>query len=403
MLNDLRRVRWASGLASLLCGLLVAVTALAAFANPSTSAPLTAPTKPLAPPGTRHTHAKPKTTGRSTHQDRKSPPRASPPSAPVSRMVGQMVMAGMTGTLPDADLLARVQAGKVGGIILFSANVSSSLPTAIAELQRAAHAGGYPPLLISVDQEGGTVRRFAGRPPSSPRSISTRAVAYQQGAQTAVFLRSEQVNVDLAPIADVTTSSAAFEAQQVRGFNGSPSQVATLADAFAQGLQANGVAATAKHFPGVGSLTSDTDSEVGNVSLSRPELEQTLIPFKRLIADHVDLVMVASASYPAFDPTGTPAGFSRLITHTLLRVELGYTGVAITDALDTPTDLGGSPGERAVRAAQAGADIILFAPESSGPAAYDALLNAAAQRQIPLGYIKDAYRRIVALKRTVAR
>lgn len=398
MLNDLRHVRSASGLASLLCGLLLALIALDAFDNPSPKSPVNAPTKPVAPQPTGRASTRAK-----INRGREAPHTASLLDGPVNRMVGQMVMAGMNGVLPDADLLARVRAGQIGGVILFGPNVSPSLATAIAELQQAAHDGGNRPLLIAVDQEGGTIRRFIGGPPISPRAMSTPAVAYQQGKQTGAFLSSQRVNVDLAPIADVTTSSAAFEVQQGRGFYGASSQVAALAAAFARGLQASGVAATGKHFPGVGSLTSDTDSHVGNVSLSRPKLERTLLPFQRLIANHVDLIMVASASYPSFDPNGTPAGFSWLITHKLLRHELGYTGVAITDALDTPTDLGGNVGDRAVRAAEAGADIILFAPESSGPAAYDALLNAAERHQIPAGYIDDAYRRITDLKNRVAR
>lgn len=402
MLTDLRHVRSASGVASLVFGLLLAVVALAAFDNSSTNGPLTAPSKPIAQRPIGNTPAHSEIKSESAHQGRNTTRQRGLLGGQVNRMVGQMVMAGMNGVRPDGDLLTRVRAGRVGGVILFGSNISPNLPTAIAELQRAAREGHNPPLLISVDQEGGTIRRFSGGPPMSPRAMSSAAVAYQQGVQTGGFLRSQHVNVDLAPIADVTTSNAAFEVQQGRGFYGAPSQVAALAGAFAQGLQANRVAAAAKHFPGVGSLTSDTDSHVGDVGLSRAELEQTLLPFQRLIADHVGLVMVASARYPAFDPSGTPAGFSRLIIHKLLRQTLGYTGVAITDALDTPTDLGGSVGERAVLAAKAGADIILFAPESSGPSAYDALLNAVQQRQIPRGDIEDAYRRIIALKNKVA-
>lgn len=104
-------------------------------------------------------------------------------------------------------------------MILFGSNVGPTLPTAIAELQQAAREGGNPPLLISVDQEGGTIRRFVAAPPISPRAMSTTSVAYEQGMETGAFLRSERVNVDLAPVADVTTSSAAFEVQQARGFN----------------------------------------------------------------------------------------------------------------------------------------------------------------------------------------
>ena len=316
-------------------------------------------------------------------------------------MVGQMLMAGMAGTEPDADLLQRIREGEIGGVILYSANIESVAQTQqmIQNLQNAAYSGGNPPLLISVDQEGGSVRRFADAPPISPRDVNTPSEALSQGVATGRFLHDVGVNLNFAPVADVSASSSSFEVAQGRGFNGSPDQVAALATAFAQGLQSQGVAATAKHFPGVGSLTKDTDYGLGNVNLTRSELYATLVPFERLIDSGVDMVMVASALYPALD-RAEPAGFSSPIINGLLRQKLGFQGVVITDALDSPSDLpGGTPGGRAILAATAGADIILYAPESDGPAGYDAVLGAAQQGEIPTADIARAYQRILALKR----
>jgi beta-N-acetylhexosaminidase len=269
-------------------------------------------------------------------------------------------------------------------------------------LQQAAAAGHQPRLLISVDQEGGDVRRFPDGPPTIlTRQIQSPDVAYQQGAATGQYLRRQGVNVDLAPIADVSDSSTGFEVAQGRGFSGSPNQVAGVTTGFAAGLQSNRVAATAKHFPGVGSLTSDTDNHLGNIALSRSALEATLLPFKDLISGGVALVMTANAIYPAFDPSAKPATLSPVITQKLLRSELGFKGVVITDALNSPTDLPGSLAERAVSAAQAGADIVLFVYQADGPTAHSAILTAAQQGQIPRSNLEAAYQRILALKKRV--
>ena len=116
-----------------------------------------------------------------------------------------MVMAGMSGTTPSSELLARVRAGEVGGVILFGSNIAShaQVRDAVQTLQAEAARGGNPPLLISADQEGGSIRRFADAPPVSPRSISTADEATTQGRATGNFLHGEGVNVNLAPIADV--------------------------------------------------------------------------------------------------------------------------------------------------------------------------------------------------------
>jgi len=326
--------------------------------------------------------------------------RPSPDTPSLARMVGQMVVAGMTGTEPDRALLARVRAGQVGGLILYGDNIESNqqIGRVIEQLQGIAREGGSPPLLISVDQEGGSVRRFQSAPPISPRAITTPSQAFSQGAETGSFLRNEGVNVDLAPIADVSSGPDSFEVGQGRGFNGTSTQVAQLATAFALGLQSRGVAACAKHFPGVGSLTTDTDDQLGEVTLDTSKLDQTLTPFADLIRAKVDMVMVASAIYPSLGTT-SPADFSPLIINGLLRRRLGFPAVVITDALDTPPDLpGATAGGRAVLAAAAGDDIILYAAEQDAAPAYQAILDATSDGDIPRAQIAGAYRRILALK-----
>lgn len=312
-------------------------------------------------------------------------------------------MAGMDGTWPSGELLDAIRGGRIGGIILFQPNISSGLPSAISAMQRAASAGGNPPLLIAVDQEGGAVKRLEGPPTIDTRSIQTARTASTQGRLTGRFLKSLGFNVDLAPVSDVTLAPHSFIAAEDRGFAGPPGQVAALTSAFAGGLQASGVAATGKHFPGVGALGIDTDNALSVAPASSSAVDAGLVPFRQLIDSGVDMIMVASAVYPTLDPSGRPADLSPMITGGLLRGQLGFHGVTITDALDSPPELGGTPGERAVRAAKAGADIILFAPAVNGPPAFTGLVAAANTHKLSRSRLERSYARIVDLKQRVAR
>jgi beta-N-acetylhexosaminidase len=311
----------------------------------------------------------------------------------LSQLVGQMVMSGMAGTQPDESTLRSVREGEVGGILLFSENVGPALPSGMRLLQQTAAEGHNPPLLIATDQEGGTVRRLPG-PPKSPRLMASEADARSQGEATAALLLSNHVTVNLAPVADVT-SEHAFEAVQGRGFAGDPPTVAALADAFAQGLQARGVAATAKHFPGIGSLSVDTDHALGRVNSSGAELEQQILPFKQLVHDGVDMVMLANAVYAGLDGAN-PAVFSPKVVQ-VLRQELGFRGVVITDDLNAAS-LSGEVGNRAVQSVSAGADIVLYGSPEGGRAAYRALLAAAESGQLSRSRLLESHERLVALK-----
>ena len=325
-------------------------------------------------------------------------------SLSLAKMVGQMIMPGMAGTSPSRHLLAEVRRGEIGGIILYSYNIGPGLRSALAALQRAARAGRNPPLLVSVDQEGGPIRRFPGAPPTiGPREMSSAALAFQQGGASGNYLAARGVNLDLAPVSDVAGTSG-FEVAQDRGFAGGPQRVARMASAFSRGLQSARVAATAKHFPGVGALTTDTDFKLASIDSSLAELRHgALVPFQSAIGAGVDLVMVANAIYPALDRSRAPGGFSYRIVTQLLKGQLHFRGVVITDALDSPAALGGTFGSRAVRAARAGADITLFAPDDAGVPAYSALLQAARSGVLTRSRIQDAYERVLALKRQVAK
>ena len=252
--------------------------------------------------------------------------------------MGQRLVVAMHGTTPSAALLARVRSGQVGGVILFGANVRSTaqVRALTRSLRTAAQAGGRPALLIAVDQEGGSIRRFASAPPSRSAAqlgqlTPTRVRA--EGRATAAALRAVGVNVDLAPVADIPSVSRSFIAAQARAFSTDPRRVAEYATAFAAGLADGGVAATAKHFPGLGRATVSTDVAAVTLRDTPAQLDTDALPYRSLIGAGVPLVMVSNAAYSALD--GKPAAWSPAV-QALLRRRLGFTGVTITTRSTPP-------------------------------------------------------------------
>jgi beta-N-acetylhexosaminidase len=327
-----------------------------------------------------------------------------PLPASTSKLLGQRIMVGLGGTSANASLLRRVRRGEVGAVILFEPNIVSRSQTAAltASLQRAARAGGNPPLLIAIDQEGGQVKRIAsGAPTLSPPQIAATgkvSVAHDQGVATGRLLRRYGIDMDLAPVSDVPTFGGAFIWRQGRAFSFSADEVARYASAFAFGVQAGRAAATAKHFPGVGSAGIDTDFKLDDLHPTAAQRAAALRPYLTMIPRGLDAVMVSTARYPAYDASGAPAALSKPIVEGLLRHQLGFGGVAITDSLGTPT--GHSETAAGVLAARAGADILLFT--DSAPAELDALRSAIAGGRIARSDAAAAYRRIIALKRKLS-
>src|SRR5262245_13612833 len=185
----------------------------------------------------------------------------------LSQLVGQHLLVHLDGGSPTPQFLGRIRRGEIGGVVLLGDNIGRSGPTGlIAQLQAAARAGGQPPLLIAIDQEGGTVRRLTIPPTLAPREMTSVSVAQSQGLETGRALRRLGVTVDVAPVLDVPTSTDSFIAD--RSFSFDANAVAARGVAFARGLLQGGVASTAKHFPGLGRLRQNTDFGAGRVNAS---------------------------------------------------------------------------------------------------------------------------------------
>ena len=326
-------------------------------------------------------------------------------AAPVSRStpadvvpVGEVVMGTLTSP-PTPAFLARVRTGQMGGVLLLghwrSAKVIASTTAA---LQHAACTAGGP-LLIAADQEGGPVRRLPWAAPTvAPAEITTAAEAESQAGSAAAALARVGINVDLAPVADTPSSPRSFLG--TRAFSPFPSVASGLVVSFVDGLQQNGIAATAKHFPGLGYAGANTDFRTVVVRAGLPALRRGLLPFQSAIDDGVQLVMVSNASYPALDPSGRPAVFSPRIVTGLLRTQLGFSGVIVSDTLTAPAALG-TP-NAATRAIDAGVDLLLFGGDSASEQAYATLVADAASSAALRTRLAVSAARIEALKQWLA-
>ena len=240
------------------------------------------------------------------------------------QLAGSRIVCGFDGRTAPQSLLGAISDGEIGGVIYFDDNVRSraQLARMSAAIQAAPRPDPLkPPVVISVDQEGGQVKRLGGAPNASAEQMGSRGASYSrsQGARTAASLKGVGINVDLAPVLDVARPSG-FIADQDRAFGTKPGRVATAGVAFAQGLQSGGVAATAKHFPGLGSTASNTDLRPAKIPLSAGVLRRVdEAPYRAFSAAGGKLVMVSSARYPALRDPVLPASQSPAIVQDELR------------------------------------------------------------------------------------
>ncbi len=326
----------------------------------------------------------------------------------LEQLVGQKLMITMAGRKPSQALLRRVRRGQIGGVVLLARNVGTraGVTRLTRQLQRAAAEGGQPPLLISIDQEGGTVKRVSWAPPTVTvpemgRFRSTR-LARTQGARTGEALRRLGINMDLAPVADIPRSAASFMLRQGRTFSTDAALTSELANAFADGLISRGVLPTMKHFPGIGRATRNTDRFVDTVAASKAALRSDLRPYRKAIRRDIPLIMLSNATYSAYDQRNA-AGWSRRIATGLLRHELGFEGVSITDSLNGTANARSTTVRRlAFEAARAGVDMLLVTGSERASAwLYSRLLSDARRERIRRSDLRASYDRIMALKETL--
>ncbi len=373
----------------------------------------------------------PRTPGSAAASRSPAPPRAgAAPSGPVSsppagaagspglslqQMAGQRVIFSYHGLTPPARLLQLIEHGEAGGVIFFGHNISSlaQITKVITELERANASPLNPvraPLLLMTDQEGGIIRRMPGAPFLSERQIgeaaSPAAAAAAAGTSGGLNLRGAGMTVNLAPVLDVYRQPGDFDDQFGRSYSTNPAVVGKLGADFITAQQRTGVAATAKHFPGLGAATKrqNTDKMPVTLNVSLTTIRNTdEVPYQAAITAGVRLVMVSWAVYPALAP-GRPAGLSRAIADGELRQRLGFKGVTVTDALEAGALKKFGPTQnRALLAAQAGMDLLLCSAQNvdEGQQASAALVQGYQDGQLGHPGFAGALQRVLALRASV--
>ncbi|WP_341359758.1 glycoside hydrolase family 3 N-terminal domain-containing protein [Georgenia sp. M64] len=337
-----------------------------------------------------------------------TPTPAAPPRPQLEVMAGQMLMLGFPGAVltPDNPVLAELTERHLGSVVLFSAGGASNVasPEQVAALTASLQEAAASPLLVAVDQEGGRVARLGptrGFPPTlSARDLgrgdpaATRAAS----AEMARTLAAAGVTLNLAPVVDVDTYPANPVIGSLgRSFSADPAAVAAHAAAFVQGHHDVGVLTTLKHFPGHGSSRGDTHAGLVDVTATWDAVE--LEPYRVLVdAGLADAVMVAHVVNTAVDPR-YPASLSAATINGLLRGELGYRGVVISDDLLMGAVAREWGFEEAVRrAVLAGTDIVLLASVTHGARAHAAILAMVEAGEVSEARIAASYQRVQALK-----
>jgi beta-N-acetylhexosaminidase len=333
------------------------------------------------------------------------------PRLTTTQLAGQRVIYSYPGLTPPASLFARIRAGQAAGVIFFGENIQSRAQIAgvIRRLQVARLSSPiHTPLLLMTDQEGGIVKRLPGQPVLSAKQVgqardNTR-VARQAGDGAGANMRGVGMNVNLAPVLGVFRHAGDFLDQFQRSFSSDPNTVSRLASTFLAAQQRKGVAATAKHFPGLGAASASQNTDEGPVTLplSLTTLRNVdMRPYPTAIGSGVRLVMTSWATYPALD-AGRPAGLSSRIIGSELRGRLGFRGVTITDAIEAGAiSRFGSIGRRGVLAARAGMDLLLFSNKDvgEGDRGLSALTAALRSHSLNLTAFRAAVGRILALRR----
>ncbi len=328
-------------------------------------------------------------------------------SLTIRDQIGQMLFIGFAGVHLNDDLKRRLDHLRPGGIVVYSRNIQSALQIAKLnyDVQKWAKKNGLPPLLIAIDQEGGSVSRIRLNPPLP----SGFALGYTQdpslteemGRTTGKFLSLLGFNMNLAPVVDLNRGGDNTFLKS-RSFGSDPKEVGVLTASYAKGLKSAGVIPTAKHFPGHGQVSTDSHLQTPSNRNSYESLKETdLVPFKKLtdLSSYV-AVMVGHISYPKIDQSRLPATYSSILVDGILRKAMNFRGLVLTDDIE----MGGAGvfrnvGERAVESLRAGTDMIMIAWSwKAQTRALEAIQKAIANGNLSRQRLRSSVERILATK-----
>ena len=251
--------------------------------------------------------------------------------------VGQLLLSGVPGPELDSASAAIFRRVQPGGFILFGRNIKA--PAQLRKLIDDLRDLSAVEPIITIDQEGGRVsrlREIGSEPPNAQqlRDKGDAELILRHGHITGRLLRLFGFNLDLCPVLDISFDDEADNSLRGRCYGKTVEQVIALAGAFNEGLRAEGIASCGKHFPGYSRAPIDAHHELPEIGLTRDDLEAHELAVFRHFAEKVDSMMVGHAYYPKLDASGTPTSLSRTVIAGLLRQELGFGGLIMTDDLD---------------------------------------------------------------------
>jgi uncharacterized protein YbbC (DUF1343 family)/beta-glucosidase-like glycosyl hydrolase len=320
----------------------------------------------------------------------------------LRQKAAQLVMVRVFGSYqsPASDahrrLLGEVRELEVGGVVVFRSELET-VPRLLNDLQRAAPV----PLLVSADLERSLSFRIEDGTVPLPYAMAVGATRSEEAARftgevTAREGRALGIHWALAPVADVNNNPA-NPVINIRSYGEDPELVARLGAAYIEGARAGGMLSTAKHFPGHGDTDTDSHRDLPVLDVDRARLGAVeLVPFRRAIEAGVDSIMLGHIAVPALDPSGSPATLSPALGGELLRDELGFGGLIVTDALEMAGLRPAWTGEAAVRAIQAGSDVLLLPGDSR--VAIQSVVRAVGEGQLSQARIDASVRRLLEVK-----
>lgn len=325
----------------------------------------------------------------------------------LKEKIGQLFVFGFYGYGPSEAIKGLIQEYGIGGTIYFSRNVKDArqVHRLSAELKELAKEAGKPPMFIAIDQEGGMVARLVDGVTLMPGNMALGAAGTAEAARETARICGEElrllgITMNYAPCIDVNNNPD-NPVINVRSYSDRAGVVAEMGAAAVQGYQSAGVAATVKHFPGHGDTAVDSHHALPVLPHSKERLDAIeLVPFRAAIAEGTDCIMTAHVCLPALEPSGVPSTLSRAVLTGLLREELGYDGVVVTDCLEmSAIDEYYGPAAGAVKALAAGADMVLVSHTiEKQRAALEAVFAAVQSGELPESRIDEALGRVMKLK-----
>ncbi|WP_168122065.1 glycoside hydrolase family 3 protein [Paenibacillus sp. HB172176] len=325
----------------------------------------------------------------------------------LKEKLAQLFVIGFHGFEASEEIKHFIREYGVGGTVYFSRNVKDAeqVHALSSEFERLAEDAGRPPVVIAIDQEGGMVARLVDGVTLMPGNMALGATGNPEAARETAAICAEELRLlgitnNYAPCIDVNNNPN-NPVINVRSYSDRPDVVSSFGALAVQGYQSGGVAATVKHFPGHGDTSVDSHHALPVLPHTRERLDEIeLKPFRAAIAAGTDCIMSAHVNIPALEPSGLPCTLSKRVLTGLLRDELGYEGVVVTDCMEmSAIDENYGPEAGAVKAIGAGADMVLIShTHTKQLAALEALAAAVESGELSLARVEESLQRVLALK-----